>query len=165
MKNLVELLALASLLFVFVCSLVFPGSPFMWLATISSSFTLLRIVLITLIATLLITSSFFDHHMNGILGAFAFVLTMWAMIATYNNHLQILDSLSFMGAGIALGIEALEPGIDSVARESLTAAQWRAEVKHQFVIYTLAAYAITRLVALTHPFHRATHHGHRPHAI
>jgi len=153
MRTVVGILALASLLFVFICSMLFPESPYMWLATSSPNFTLLRIILITLIATLLITAPVFDHHLHGLLGIFAGSMIIWALLSTYDNHLQILDSLSFLAAGISLGIEALEPGRGGMQHEHVATKQLRVEM--------LAAYAMTRFWALSHPFHhRAQHTGH-----
>ncbi|HXR50486.1 MAG TPA: hypothetical protein VN778_05685 [Verrucomicrobiae bacterium] len=165
MGKIIELSALVSLLFVFVCSVAFPRSSFMWLATASSTFTILRMILITLIATLLITRSFFDHHLHWLLGAFAIMLSGWALFATYSNQLQILDGLSFLAAGLSLGIEALEPGVDRPSTEPLSLQQLRSEVKHKLAIYTLAAYVVTRAIALNHsPNNQLTMHGGHRHS-
>jgi hypothetical protein len=144
----------------FVVSVAFPQSSFMWLATLSTNFTLLRIVLITLLATLLITTPFVDHHMNGLLGILGFSIITWVVLTTYSNNMQILDSLAFMGAGLSLAIEALEPASDHVANER----PWREEVRYQAAVYTLSVYALTRLLALTHPFGER-HHEHRPRTV
>jgi TctA family transporter len=165
MGKIIELSALVSLLFVFVCSIAFPRSSFLWLATASSTFTVLRMILITLIGTLLITRSFYDHHLHWLLGAFAITLSGWALYATYSNQLQILDGLSFLAAGLSLGLEALEPGVERApAAEPVTLQQLRSEVKHKLAIYTLAAYVVTRSIALNHsPNNQLTMPGgHRP---
>ncbi len=153
MGKLIEILALLSIVTIFIGSVLFPESSFMWLATVTSNLTLLRIVLITLIATLLISGSLFDHHLHWLLGIFAVGLGSWALYGTYDNHLQILDGLSFLGTSIALALEALQPNLEAEpAPEPVALRQLSTGVKQKVAIYTLAAYAITRFLTLTHPF-------------
>lgn len=88
--------------------LAFPDSPAMWLASSDNLFTYLRIALLVLLGSLLVTRPPRNVYFRMFVGMVSTGLGLWALHGTYANEIQLLDGLSIVGACISMGIVALE---------------------------------------------------------
>jgi hypothetical protein len=94
--------------FVSIGTSIFPQNPMFWLASAAPSYQYLRELLVFVLVIQLTTSP--PRHMwfRIISGAVALVLAIWCVRQTYDNQMQLLDSLSLLGTSIAIGISAIE---------------------------------------------------------
>jgi len=87
---------------------MFTQNPMFWLASTMPAYQYLRESLVLVLVMQLTTSP--PRHMwfRIISGAIAVALAIWSVQETYNNQMQLLDSLSFLATSVAIGISALE---------------------------------------------------------
>lgn len=86
----------------------YPDDPFMWLASTSTNFEVIRAGLIALLAVLFFADPPRAIFFRVILAACASVLvigTLW-MLSTYTMYL--IDAIMFVEIAIIFGVEALE---------------------------------------------------------
>jgi hypothetical protein len=113
MSKLILFLSLLSLGILFVGTLLIPNSPGMWLASDAVGYTIVRLILMASLFGLLITNPPRNPAFRALVGVVAVCLGAWALIATYQNSMEILDSASILAASLAIGITALEFRYDS----------------------------------------------------
>jgi hypothetical protein len=85
----------------------------MWLASDAVGYTIVRLILMASLFGLLITNPPRNPAFRALVGVVALCLGAWALIATYQNNMEILDSASILAASLAIGITALEFRYDS----------------------------------------------------
>lgn len=108
MGKLLVFLSLISLVFLEVGSYLFPADPVMWLATSSHAFEAVRLLIMPILVTLLVTNPPRHLVLRYFVGAVSVVLLASVAILTYGNIMNMLDSMAFAAAGVAMGIVALE---------------------------------------------------------
>lgn len=108
MGKLILLLSLFGLGLLLILTLVAPGFSAVWLASTSLNFELLRAGLIILLLALLLTNPPRNVHFRAIVGLASLLLVGWCLVATYNNDMKLLDSMSLLMFSISAGITALE---------------------------------------------------------
>jgi hypothetical protein len=89
-------------------SYLFPSDPVMWLATSSHTYDALRFAIMPVLITLLATNPPRHMALRRFVGAFSIVLLSSVALLTYNNMMNMLDTMALAAAGIAMGIVALE---------------------------------------------------------
>lgn len=85
-----------------------PGSPIMWMAASSASYTILRIVLLVVLASLLTTNPPRNKLLRIIVGGISIGVAAGTLILTYNNDMQILDTLVILQVCVSAGLVTLE---------------------------------------------------------
>lgn len=102
------LISLACLVFISIGTLMFDQNPIFWLASVAPAYQYLRELLAFVLVMQLTTSP--PRHMwfRIISGAIAIALAIWSVRETYNSQIQLLDSLSFLAASVAIGVSALD---------------------------------------------------------
>ena len=108
MGKLLIFLSLVSLVFLEVGSYLFPSDPVMWLATSSHAFEALRLMIMPILVTLLVTNPPRHMTLRYFVGSVSVVLLAAVAVLTYGNVMNMLDSLAFAAAGVAMGIVSLE---------------------------------------------------------
>ncbi|HWT55502.1 MAG TPA: hypothetical protein VN031_00540 [Candidatus Microsaccharimonas sp.] len=84
----------------------------MGLLTNSAVFELARVGLLLVLLALLFTTPPRHNTLRFFTGSLAFGIMLAVAYLTYNNLMNILDTLAFSGAGVVLGLTALEAGND-----------------------------------------------------
>lgn len=90
-----------------------PDSPVMWLASTSIEFTILRLVLIAILFAMFVTNPPRNVIFRAVVGATCMVLAGWALFATYENSMKILDTMMILESTIICGLMVLERGLHS----------------------------------------------------
>ena len=85
-----------------------PSSPVVWLASTSFNFTVLRVILMAVLAALFITNPPRNAYFRAIVGVLCVGLAGWALFATYSNHMKFLDTLAILQVCVTAGMTALE---------------------------------------------------------
>ena len=102
------LLSLLGTAILFSFGLTDPNSPVVWLASTSQGFAILRIGMMLALAALLVTHPPRNIYLRIVTGIFVTTLAGWSLVATYNNQMKLLDSLSILQFCISAGIIVLE---------------------------------------------------------
>jgi hypothetical protein len=84
----------------------------MWLASTSKGFAELRIIMMIVLATLLVTVPPRHPVLRGLVGTSALILLSWTLYGTYNNSIKFVDSMSLLLMSISTALAALEQGFD-----------------------------------------------------
>lgn len=108
MSKLVLFLSFISLGFLLAGGLLFPDNITMWLAASTVGYTILRLLMMTLLLGLMLTNPPRNIMFRVIVGFFSVGLGVWALTSTYQNHMQLLDSATILAASVSMGIVALE---------------------------------------------------------
>lgn len=108
MGKSVILLSFIGIAILLVGSLLFPNSSAFWLANTSPGFAVIRFMLLVALGLLLATNPPRNIYLRLGIGAFAGAAGLWAIVATYTNAMQLLDTLSVLAASISSGIAVLE---------------------------------------------------------
>ena len=124
MGKTIMFLIFVGLAILLVGGLVSPTAPALWLASTAQGYMYLRIGLLALLAILLLTNPPRNVYFRAFVGILAVTLGAWSIEATYQNHMQFLDTLSILGASVTMAIVALEYQPDET-EENIIA------VKHQ----------------------------------
>ena len=93
-----------------------PGSPIMWMASTSHTFEYIRLAVMVMLASLLVTTPPRHKVLRLAVGLASVVLVSWSYYQTFFNHMQFLDGMAFFIAGIASAIVALEYRHEPVER-------------------------------------------------
>lgn len=91
-----------------------PNNPIMWLASTSLAFTWIRAIMIVILFGLLITEPPRNVYFRMVTGVIAVSLGAWALGTTYDNNMQLLDTLSLLQFSICTGLIALETDYEKV---------------------------------------------------
>lgn len=108
MGKLLLLLSMMSLMFLYVLSEVSPQSPALWLASVSFSYQLIRIVLSMILLVQIFTHPPRHLVFRFVAGLIAIMVGGWAIGSTYGYQMQLADTLAFLIASLAIGITSLE---------------------------------------------------------
>lgn len=108
MSKLIILFSLLAVAILFALGMTDPNSPAMWLASTSINFAFLRLVLMAVLASLLVTHPPRNVYMRMVIGAFATILAGWALWATYENTMKLLDTMVLLQFSISAGLDVLE---------------------------------------------------------
>ena len=123
MGKSVILLSFLGIALLLVGCLVAPESAAFWLATKSQDYTIIRLVLLISLGLLLVTNPPRNKVLRTVIGAVASVTGLWALGQTYQNEMQILDSMSILAASVSAGIAVLEyvPDTEEIGEKLATA--------------------------------------------
>jgi hypothetical protein len=108
MSKFVLLASLFATAVLFSFGLTDPNSPVMWLASTTMAFAWLRLIMMVILATLLMTHPPRNIFLRMFIGAFATALAGWSLYSTYNNQMALLDTLVILQFSIASGLIVLE---------------------------------------------------------
>jgi hypothetical protein len=122
MNRFVHGFSLIAVLFMLMVSVLFPTNSIMWLATGSIFYNALRVILAIGLLVLFVTDPPRHHKFRVVLGIAAVVLLGWTMYSTYNNHMQLFDTLIFANVGVVFGIAGLELDPDEQLTSKLRAS-------------------------------------------
>jgi len=101
-------LSMVILLIMSIGASVAPQNPIFWLASVTATYQHIREVLIGILLIQFVTRPP-RHTWFRLLTGSATIATMsWVIQQTYNYHMLPLDSLSILGASIAIVITSLE---------------------------------------------------------
>lgn len=102
------LLSLVVLTVLFLGTSLAPQDPAFWLASSVPTYQHIREVLALVLMLQLITRPPRHVWFRMLAGAIAVAVGSWSIEATYSYSMQLLDTLCFIGAAVAIGITALE---------------------------------------------------------
>ena len=85
-----------------------PNNPLFWLASGATAFQYLRGLLVFILAVQLTTRPPRNLMFRLIAGIVAITVGAWAVTATLNNNMMLLDTLVFMAASFIITASALE---------------------------------------------------------
>jgi hypothetical protein len=105
-----KLLAAMVLLLLFLAfgTVLAPESPMFWLASSAVGYQIARFGLMLVLLLQLGTNPPRHKTFRIFSGWVAGITAFWVLNATYGNNMEILDSLSLLGAAVAIGLTALE---------------------------------------------------------
>jgi len=113
MGKAVLLLSFIGVGIVMTLAAVAPNASAIWLADTSFKYEVIRAVMMVVLFVLLITNPPRNIYLRYLVGTFSALLVGFTLYQTYTNHMQLLDSFSFLLVGICSGIDALEPDAES----------------------------------------------------
>jgi hypothetical protein len=108
MGKFIMLMSLLAIAILSVGTMLAPQSPAFWLAGSSAAVDNVRQILGLLLVAHLVTSPPRHLWLRFVSGTVAALIAVWTMQQTWNYHLELLDSLSFLAASLAIVIAALE---------------------------------------------------------
>src|SRR5947209_7313334 len=108
MSKLILLLSLLAVALMFALGMTDPNSPAMWMGSTSINFAFLRLVMMAVLASLLVTHPPRNVHMRMAIGIFASLLAGWALYTTYENSMKLLDTMAILQFSISAGLTILE---------------------------------------------------------
>lgn len=94
-------------------SLVAPDNPMVWLANTSASYNQLRFGMLAVLLALLVTNPPRNIYFRAFVGLLSLGVVSWTLSQTYQNHMELLDTLSILEVGISAGITVMEPDLES----------------------------------------------------
>lgn len=95
-----------------------PDAPLMWLASTTSNYAYMRVALIAVLLTLLVTEPPRSGYFRIFLGAFSAALAISTITLSYWYAIGILDAIVFIEVAIIFMIEALEANVGDVKKVS-----------------------------------------------
>ena len=104
-------LIISTLLFVLLLlagSVYFPQTFLMSLADTSVTYQVLRVAIVLLLVSILVTKPPRSLKVRAMIGGWSFLLAVQAVEALFSYQLRLLDGLVFLEVSIILAIEALE---------------------------------------------------------
>ena len=90
-----------------------PDNPLFWLASNGPTFQYMRIVTGSLLAIQLVTRPPRHVWFRVLAGTVSACTAFWAIGQTYAYHMQLLDTLAFLGGSFTIAATALERSIQS----------------------------------------------------
>lgn len=91
-----------------VLSVVAPNTSAVWLASTATSYNIIRGGLMLVLFVLLITNPPRNKYFRFFVGSLAVSLSVWSVLASYQNNMKLLDTTSILAATVSMGIVALE---------------------------------------------------------
>lgn len=85
-----------------------PQSSLFWLATGGPTYQHVRIAIATILAIQLVTNPPRHAWFRILAGSLALVTAVWTVEQTYSYHMQMLDTLAFLGASFGVLATTLE---------------------------------------------------------
>lgn len=108
MNKLLLLVSLLALTVTGVGTALYPNNPMFWLASGATYMQYVRIALGFVLFVQLVTNPPRHLYFRIFGGSIAAVVGFWALTQSYSYHMQLLDSLAFMGASLVVLATALE---------------------------------------------------------
>lgn len=108
------------LLALIVGSFAIPNAPIMWFASTTTTYTIMRFMLIAALIILIFTEPPRSHSIRAGLGGMSITLALWTLAEIYSNHLHMWDFMAFLLAAVILALESLErePNPDVLPRHA-----------------------------------------------
>ncbi len=114
MGKVILLLSFFGIGLLLVIAAVDPNSPAVWLASTSSGFFQVRAFMMLILFALLVTNPPRNVYFRAFVGILSLIAVSWALSATYQNEMKLLDTLSILEVGICAGITVLEQDLQTV---------------------------------------------------
>jgi hypothetical protein len=108
MSKTIVFLSFLCLGVLFALGLAAPDSSIMWMASTSSSYAYIRLAVMVMLGSLLVTTPPRNKYLRAAVGLASVMLITWSYHQTFFNHMQFLDGMAFFVSGIASAIIALE---------------------------------------------------------
>lgn len=108
MGKLIMLLSLLAIAILTLGTMLIPGSPAFWLATSSTGVSNVSVLLAFLLILHLVTNPPRKIWFRLISGVLATLAAIWTIEQTYAYHLEMLDTMAFLSASVAIVVAALE---------------------------------------------------------
>jgi hypothetical protein len=108
MGKLIIFLSFLSLGFLLTLSFIAPNAPEMWMASAATGYNVLRAALMVILLALLVTNPPRNVYFRCFVGLIAIALGAWSIWSTYEDHLQLFDTVSILAASVSMGIAVLE---------------------------------------------------------
>jgi hypothetical protein len=100
------------LLVLFLGTTLIPANPTMWLAGASTTYNLVRVVLMLVLLTPFITGPPRNWMFRVVIGFVAVSVIIGTIVMTYDGTMKLLDTLSLAASGISIAATALEISYD-----------------------------------------------------
>jgi hypothetical protein len=110
MGKILQLLSISSLALLTIGTALYPQNALFWMASGAPAFQQIRILLIVLLMIQLVTLPPRHVWFRLTVSAAASITTVWVILATNSFHMELLDSLVFLGAAFTAFATALERG-------------------------------------------------------
>ncbi len=94
----------------FTLGLLDPTNPAVWLASTSIQFAVVRFILLMAFGLMLITTPPRTPFVRKTLAMLVTVVAAFAISATYQNQMKILDTITLLEFSVSAGIVVLERG-------------------------------------------------------
>lgn len=108
MKNLIVGATALLVLLLLIGGVFFPNTLEMRLADTSSAYALIRVTILALLITILVTNPPRSRALRAVLGAWAVLLAALASSVVVSYSVELFDAIVFLQVAVILGIEALE---------------------------------------------------------
>lgn len=108
MGKVLLLLSFLSLAVLTLAKAFDPTSRIFWMASASTGYQIIRIILATVLFGQLLTHPPRHTAFRMIAGIVAVLISGWAIQSTLNGVMPFLDSLSLLASATAIGVTALE---------------------------------------------------------
>lgn len=108
MGRLIMLMSLVAIVILSLGTMLVPQYPAFWLASSSMAIDNIRQILGLLLVVHLVTRPPRHIWLRVVSGSVASLIGIWTLQQTWAYHLELLDSLSFLSASLAIVIAALE---------------------------------------------------------
>ncbi len=119
MSKTLLLLSLTALTILGIGTSIFPHNPVFWLASSATDFQIVRIILSVILVSQLTTSPPRNFFFRIIAGLLSVLIGTWSIQQSYAYHMNLLDTLAFMAASLAVLITALERRVIGLHSEPL----------------------------------------------
>ena len=116
MSKSLKLSVIASLTILLIGCLIMPANSAFWLATSNLSFTLIRILLLSALITFTYLGAPPSKSLRFLISIISAGIVAWALGATYNETMPLLDGFSITASGIVMWIAVLEPESETKAK-------------------------------------------------
>jgi hypothetical protein len=110
MKKLLIITTMLIVLAMLFDGMFYKDAPLMWLASTSLNYAYMRIALLAVLLTLLVTSPPRSQYFRIFLAGFASALCLSTLWLSYWYAINLLDAVIFIEVAIIFMIEALESG-------------------------------------------------------
>jgi hypothetical protein len=115
MGKLLLFLSFLSLLLLAVGTAFYPNNELFYLASTAPKIQYIREALSAVLFLQLVTHPPRSFWFRTLTGALALGVGGWSLVSTYSGTMPLLDSLSLLGAALAIGVTALEINLQSRA--------------------------------------------------
>lgn len=108
MGKVLLFLSCVCLMILVVGTATMPQASAFWMASSLPIYQVVRIVLGSLLLIEFVTDPPRNRTFRLVAGLVSSAIALWALGATYSNHMNFLDSFSLLAAACAIGVTALE---------------------------------------------------------
>ena len=108
MGKLLLFLSCVCLTILVIGTATMPQASAFWMASALPAYQVVRIILGSLLLMEFVTDPPRNRTFRIVAGLVSSAIAIWALDATYSNHMELLDSFSILSAACAIGVTALE---------------------------------------------------------